>query len=204
MAALLALGFLPACGTPDTRATSRLTSAEFPVDLAPNLTQRVFVPRSSSAVDIYLTDLDPQALTRALADPADPTTGTIIHIHMFVQPRPGRTPIDATALSATVRYLVLAKGQAGVYDGGGFLLPESRPTGPTFAAAMLNATVRLEARTPGFIDRVGRATLELDFRAARDEPAAELIERVARRFAFRATVTNAEEKPEGPVPLGRP
>ncbi|MEM1183785.1 MAG: hypothetical protein AAGI53_02175 [Planctomycetota bacterium] len=182
----LGLSTLGACSGPSTRAESRLISAEFPVDLAPELPHRVYIPRTQSSADIYLTDLDPQALARALADPTDPITGTIIHLHLFVRPKPGRTPIDDTALSATVRYIVLAKGQAGIYDGGGFLLPEQRPGGDRFEATMLDASVRLSSKTEGFIDRIGRGALELEFKAERNEPSAELIARVAGRYAHRS------------------
>ena len=191
MALIFALA-LPACGA-KTKADARLVSAQFPVDLAPDLTTRVYSPRNDSSADIYLTDLDQQALTRALADPADPTTGTIVHLHMFVRPRPGKTPIDATALSATVRYLVLARGQAGVYDGGGFLLPEGTPGRETFSASVPSATVRLAALTPAFVDRVGRGDLRIRFKAERDEPTADLIARVADRFAARAIATTDED-----------
>ncbi|MEM7756130.1 MAG: hypothetical protein AAF297_10905 [Planctomycetota bacterium] len=192
VALALALFALPACGTPPTKAENRLASTAFPVDLAPNLTRRVYSPRTESSADVYLTDLSPQALTRALSDPADPTTGTIVHVHLFIRPQPGRTPIEETALSATIRYVILARGQAGVYDGGGFLLPEGKPGGDRFEGTMLDASVRLSAATPGFIDRIGRGSLELDFRAERDEPASELIRRVADRFAFRAIQTSRE------------
>lgn len=197
--ALTALVFLPGCLSLrwGGLGEGRLESAEFPVDLEPDLPVRVYEPIDESSADIFLTDLTNDEIIAALADPAAGTTGTIIYAHMFVRPRPGRTPIDTTAISVTVRYILLARGSVGVYDGGGFLLPTGKPGREYFAGRIPDADLRLAATTPGFVDRIGRGELSLRFRARRDPETVDLIRRLADRAFRRAepVPTTTDEAP---------
>jgi hypothetical protein len=105
---------------------------------------------------------------------------------MFVKPRPGSTPIADTACTSTVRYIVLADGRVGVYGGGGFLFPKGKTDGSTFSGSMDDATVRLVASGPGFIDRIGAGVLDVGFKSRRDDELAGLLARTADRLALSA------------------
>jgi hypothetical protein len=139
---------------------------------APRLPLAVYSSPDSTTADIFLTDLT--------EDELDPTSdlsglsGRIVSLHLFVVPLPGTTPLDPTACSVTVRHIVLAKGNFGVYSGGGFLNP-SRAGGQDLAGHIQGATLRLTGKTPGFADKLGPATLDATFTASREEGLARRI-----------------------------
>ncbi|MEL7483875.1 MAG: hypothetical protein AAFN41_05920 [Planctomycetota bacterium] len=181
--ALLALT-LTACGH-HARVTVTPTSPNTPTNarLAPSLTTRAYTYEDENTVHIYLSDLSPEAL----ADPdtasqaADQLVGHIVHIHMFIRPNPGRTPIEPDALNASIRHAILAPNNAtGIYAGGGFLLPKSRASSGTFKGTIAKGTLRLEAATPSFTDALGPASLRATFDIPNDD---ELAAKLAARLA---------------------
>ena len=186
------LASLSGCGALSffSSTSGEFVSDEQPHRLSPRLTTRLFDYEDNNTADIVLSDLDAETLTDA--DAWQTTTGQIIHARMFVQPRPGRTPIEKTACTVTLRYVVLAgDGEYGLYAGGGFLIPDGAPDGNRFSGSIHNATLRLVSATPGFKDLIGRGTLGIDFRARRDEDAVRRATRNADFLAFGALPTDA-------------
>jgi hypothetical protein len=132
----------------------------------------VYSSPDTTTADIYLTDLASGAL-----DPATPLaelSGRIVHLHLFVVPLAGSTPMRDTACSVTVRHIVMAKGSIGVYSGGGYLNP-SVAHGSDLAGTVRGATLRLTGAAGAFKDRLGPATLEARFTAQRDEATARQV-----------------------------
>ncbi|MEM7630318.1 MAG: hypothetical protein AAF356_13010 [Planctomycetota bacterium] len=163
------------------RGEAELRSMTEPVLLSPSLPVRAYVALDKREADVYLTDLSDDQLTRFFDDDASWATfeGQIVHVRMFIQPRAGRTPIEPTAISATVRYAIMSNGSIGVYAGAGFCLPRSDPGGNSFAASLTGADVRLARATPDFVDLLGPARLSVDFNAPNNpELAATLRERL--------------------------
>jgi hypothetical protein len=155
-----------------TDSSVRVRSEQSAVMDAPRLPLAVYASPDSTTADIYLTDLTEEDLDPA-ADLAG-LSGRIVSLHLFVVPLAGTTPLDPTACSVTVRHIVLAKGNIGVYSGGGFLNP-SRAGGQDLAGHIEGATLRLTGKTPGFVDKLGPATLDATFKAAREEGLARRI-----------------------------
>ena len=147
---------------------------------APGPTARLQVQQQTAifrerdgAIDVIVTDLSREALRAVSRGEAGATdTGVILHAHMFFEPHAGRTPIDFTASNTAFSMLVLAGAQAGVYGGGGFILPDRMSLG-AFSARTRNATLRLVARSDGFVDQLGSGELQGRVRASED---AELTE----------------------------
>ncbi len=128
---------------------------------------RAFSAQDRNTADFYLTDL-PLAAADAKADLAS-LTGTLVHVHLFVRPQPGETPIADEACSFTVRQAVFANGQFGVYSGGGFFTPAKDLGESTNGGTFRGATLRLTHSTPGFDDRLGPSEMNGSFRAGRDD-----------------------------------
>lgn len=120
-----------------------------------------------NTADVYLTDLPGEALDPA-ADLAG-VSGQFIHIHLFLTPKAGSTPIDSTACSASVRHVVIADGRIGVYGGGGFLSPNTSPGDRVLTGRLSDATLRLVSASPEFGDRLGPSKLDCAFRAPLDQ-----------------------------------
>lgn len=157
-----------------------LASQVAPPRLPLNLPTRVFVPSDSGVADVYLTDL-PRDLLASGGDLSG-ASGTIVHLHVFTIPSAGDTPIATTATSASARVLVLAKGQAGLYAGGGFFTTgddESDVKGKasTFTGSVRGATLYLTHATPGFDDALGPSTLSGALDSSRNSETADAIAR---------------------------
>ncbi len=148
------------------RSSVELTAIDGRGALRPSLPTRIYRFVDDNTADIILTDLSLEDLTN---DSAMPVSGQIVHVQLFIRPRPGRTPIERTACSASLRYAVLARGEAGIYAGAGFLVPESVPGGSFFGGSMTRSPVRLVRATAQFVDQLGPAEADVSFIAKRDD-----------------------------------
>lgn len=162
----------------------------------------------ASTADLYFTDLGEESLR--VGAPLDGVSGTIVHIHLFAIPKAGKTPIDRTASTATVRTLVIAQGHIGVYGGGGFMMPSGTPGGRTFGGSIAAASIRLTGTTPGFEDRIGAGEFSASVAAPLDDATAR---RVAARLEELVRYTSPisigdgspepeEESLETPIDIG--
>ncbi|MBC7773046.1 MAG: hypothetical protein H7210_11160 [Pyrinomonadaceae bacterium] len=139
----------------------------------PEMTVFAYVPTDRNTVDVYLSDI---AASR-LSDPTDTlagVSGNIFHLHIFLMPEAGQTPIDSSACNFTVRHVVLTgssePGQGiGIYGGGGFCLPDSSPGDRIFDGSLREATMRLARVGPGFADRLGASRMTGSFSAPRND-----------------------------------
>jgi hypothetical protein len=143
--------------------------------VAPQLRTAVFRRAGPNTVDVYLTNLSRRDLD-PLAD-LSIVSGHIVHMHMFLAPSPGKTPIATTATNTTVRHLIVSRGVVGVYEGAGFLLPGFSAGAEEFRGALRSASLRLLRADPGFADPLGAAEFSATMHAAEDPAKAELIAR---------------------------
>jgi hypothetical protein len=156
-----------------TDSTLRVKSVAGPVQDVPNLPISAYWASDPNTADLYLTDLDSSQLDRGTD--LSKVSGRILHIHMFIAPLAGSTPIASSACSVTVRHVVLAQGALGVYSGGGFMLPSGHPGDATFGGTISDATLRLTGKTVTFNDRLGPATLSASIATRHDESLAKRI-----------------------------
>jgi hypothetical protein len=157
--------------------STRLVSLDQSGKLEPHLPTLVYTPSGDTGADVYLTNLPRDALARG----ADLTgvSGHLIHVNMFLTPRPGRTPIDAAASNASIRWIVIADGEVGIYTGGGFVLPSAPPGNSSFGATVKRASLEIGIHTARFVDPLGPSRMQASFRAPRDES---LARHLAARF----------------------
>jgi len=154
--AILALApFLSACASftnPTGSSTIEFASNTTGAAVKPRITLRVYSTDDPTSADIYLTDLPALADPSVTSDALSRATGHLIHIHMFIVPKAGKTPIEYTAANTTITHIILADGAMGVYRGGGFLLPSGKPGRSSFGGKMAQATLRPVSATSGFVD----------------------------------------------------
>ncbi|MEM9372689.1 MAG: hypothetical protein AAGA55_03515 [Planctomycetota bacterium] len=152
-----------------------------------DLPNRAAAVRDQNTADVYLTDLSDQTLDLiARGEAGSEISGTIVEIHIFLNPKPGKTPIESTAASATIRTVILSRGQVGVYDGAGFLAPGRSLEKGSADGRVEGAQVRLSRSTGGFQDLLGPARIDLNFDAPGDDEAANRIARVVRALSAAA------------------
>jgi len=182
---MLFLAGLPACSR-ITRPGGDLEihSLQSPATLTPAIRTACYRRIDSGSADLYFSDLPESRLADADDDLAG-ASGSILQIHLFLEPSAGNTPIDDTACNAIVRHVVLAQGAAttgaaaevvGVYGGGGFFYPSGSVGDEVFGGSIRDGTHRLTASTPGFKDLLGPASLEGKLVAARDDDLALAIQ----------------------------
>jgi len=198
---LFATMLLAACSVVPPAFTGSRSSVEVDsqvsdTGLRPQLPIRLYRFIDKNSADVILTDIPLERLTDKSKAPP---TGHIVHVQLFLNPRPGRTPIEQTACSATVQHLILARGQVGVYTGAGFLIPDGPPGDRYFGGSISSAHLRLTKATEQFVDRLGPSRGYFSFVAQRDDEAVEqmlsIIERLA-EAAAPADPTNTSENPE--------
>ncbi len=156
-------------GTLSSESTSTLFKAKLPT--------RAYSTEDKNTADIYLTDLSDEDLTNFFQSDQSwqSLSGSIVHVHLFLNPKPGKTPIEPTAANATVRYIILVDGQIGVYDGAGFLLPSKKIGKKSLGGTLRNAPAMLTRKTNNFNDILGVTRIDLSFSAKLDEPKADAL-----------------------------
>ncbi len=161
---------LSGCGA---RATASLESAAGSGRLSTHFTTAVYAPVDTTTADIYFTDLPPERW-HPDADLAG-VSGSLVHLHLFLAPRAGRTPIADTASNVVVRYLAISRGEVGVYSGGGFLRVSGSPGDDFFGGTVRGASATLTRASAGFRDALGASTLTAQISAAKDERNARVL-----------------------------
>jgi hypothetical protein len=114
------------------------------------------------------------------------TDGLYFHIDVLWIPKPGSTPMDSAATNATVRLVVVASGEVGVYGGSGYVLPASDPGDDEFGVKLRRSTLSLQEATDGFLDLLTPGEVTGTVLAKRDDASARLLHYAASQF-----VTNA-------------
>ncbi|MFG0292111.1 MAG: hypothetical protein ACF8MJ_03040 [Phycisphaerales bacterium JB050] len=163
---------LPGCGgggmLTGGPGSLRIVSTTQPTRLDASFRTAVYAYSDENTADLYFTDLTPEQL-QALATGQSvgataPDGAQLLHVHLFLTPRAGRTPIEFTASNVTLTHYVLVGEEVGVYGGGGFLLPSRmftrEPGNDRFGGQMREATLRFLNGTSGFEDRLGSTTVD--------------------------------------------
>lgn len=139
--------------------------------LVPALPTGVYRWTDANSADLLLTDL-PLARLIDENDSLSDASGVIVHVHLFLVPAAGKTPIDASACNVAVRQFVISSGAVGIYGGGGFMYPSGTPGDATFGGELVEGSVRLVRATPNFDDLLGPSTASGSVRANLDQNAA--------------------------------
>ena len=167
----LVLGGLGGCqSTPFAPQTYTLRSLGEGRGVQPIFTTSVYAYEDENTVDIYMTDLDMRRLNAG-----EGLAGHMVHLHLFIRPRVGRTPFQDTAMTATLTHVIVASGDVGVYVGGGFFNPASRAGAKAFSGSIEGGSVRLDRSTPGFRDLLGASLVNASVRARLDPQQAEAL-----------------------------
>ena len=114
---------------------------------------------------------------------AEPPRGDafVLHAQLLWVPKPGTTPIDPTATNVTLRWIVFAGGEVGVYGGAGFCWPDGEIGEDPVTLDIEASTLSLIASTPDFVDQASPASISGRFRAPyRPAAALEMRQRVSR------------------------
>ncbi len=187
MIALLAMGSAAAacaagCSLGRATATLRAESlGEDPVYLKCDYTHVVYARLESTETSFFLTDIPLEDLLAG-----NVTTGIVVHLDLLWQPSAGNTPMDRSATNVSVRYIVFADGEVGIYGGAGFAMPRGKLGKGAMSLSLRDASMTLLDSTDGFVDLLSPARLTGTVTAGLDEKRARQI-----AYALNQIVTNA-------------
>lgn len=130
-----------------------------------------------SETSIVLSDHPLESLRQA-----PPRTGQILHAQVLWVPKPGTTPVAATATNVTLRWVVFSEGEVGVYGGAGFCWPSGRSGRDPIRIAIDGSTLSLIAATEGFVDLVSPAAITGTISAPYEPSEALQLRQIASQF----------------------
>ena len=120
-------------------------------------------------------------------------TAQILYAALLWRPKPGQTPLDPTATNVSLEYVILSRGEMGVYGGGGFARPLGDPGDPELGLAIESSTLRLIRATAGFVDRLGHTRVTGVLRAERQPALARRMRQAVDALERRAFQTATTE-----------
>lgn len=184
-ALILAAGTLSGCGLfKGTAGAIEVRSlSDDPVTLASDFTTGLFTydEDTGAGASFMLTDVPLDDLFAGKV-----SSGQILHVQVLWIPLAGSTPMDASATNASIRYVVVADGEVGVYSGAGFAMPLDDLNDKRVTISLRDATLQLQDSTAGFNDLLSPANLSGNFKTQRDDRRARQMNRAASQL-----VTNA-------------
>jgi hypothetical protein len=111
--------------------------------------------------------------------------GQIMHVTLLWQPKAGSTPIEDSATNVSIRHVIIADGEVGLYGGAGYA-DASRAGRPRVRIAIRDATVRLLESTEAFHDPLSPAGVSGTFTAELDPKLTRRLQRAASQLLTNA------------------
>lgn len=135
----------------------------------------------AAQISYYATDIPLEELAAG-----GKLNGQVVNIQVLWEPKPGMTPIEPTTTNASIRLVVFAEGEVGVYGGGGFAWLRGSAEEGDMGLLLTGSNLSLIARTKNFVDLLSPAEMLGTVQANKDDAKALAIRRVASQ-----AVTNA-------------
>jgi len=152
------------CSSPAVTGSLQVRSlGDRPALLATDFRAAVFAHDPHAETSFWLSDVPARDLLDGRIG-----QGQIVHIELLWVPKAGSTPMDSSATNASIRYVVIAGGEVGIYVGAGFVQPLGPLDRPSVAISVRDASLRLAEATAGFRDVLGPAQLSGRFSSRRD------------------------------------
>lgn len=126
---------------------------------------------------LWMTDIAANELQSG-----DVPEGQILHVELLFEPRAGWTPIDSTATNLAIRYILIADGEVGIYEGGGFGYPIGTGRSSSMTLRIDEATMQLSRSTVGFVDLLSPAELNGTFSGPCNTTEVERIRNVVNQY----------------------
>ena len=170
------------CGTVGEVGALELTSlGGASRTLRPSLGTGTYAQEAAQS-SFILSDVDFSTL-----ESGTPVFGYVLHVNLLWIPKAGRTAVDPTATNTSIRLVVLAGTELGVYGGGGFAWPGGDLGEPEFTLELVGSNMSLIACTPGFQDLMSPASLTGTLTTTLDDAATRRMRRSASQYVTNAT-----------------
>lgn len=164
---LLAISLLTLSACVSARPSGSLRAVSLgndPVYLPAEYVTAVYGDHDSAETSFILADVPVAQLLSGEVDCAN-----IVHLDLLWSPEPGATPMDRSATNVSIRYIVFADGEVGVYGGAGFALPHGKTGRQRLTLSLRDASMTLLDSSDGFVDLLSPARLDGKFTADLDD-----------------------------------
>ncbi len=157
------------CAAPPGGSVQARSLGDRPVVLHSRFVAAFYTHDPTAETSFFLSDVPLEALRAG-----EVTEGQVLHVELLWEPKPGATPMDSSATNASIRHIVIAGGEVGVYGGAGFASPRGKPGKPRLTISLRDASLTLLEASAGFTDLLsparltGRFTAVLDPRKSRE------------------------------------
>ena len=180
---LVTLATLAGCkaGTATTASLVAESLGTSPVVLPCEYLTAFYAHDEATETMFFLTDVPADELLSGTV-----TRGSVVHLDLLWSPKPGSTPMDSSATNVSIRFVVFADGEVGVYGGAGFALPDGKAGEATLGLELRDASLTLLDSTEGFVDLLSPARLTGQLTARLNEKRTQQM-----RFVVSQLVTNA-------------
>jgi hypothetical protein len=152
-----------------------------PVVLPGNYVTAIYADHDSTQTSFFLADVP---ISEILS--GEVTRGSVVHLDLLWVPQAGSTPMDSSATNVSIRLVVFADGELGVYGGAGFALPKGKAGADTMGLELRDASLTLLESTERFVDLLSPARLTGRVTARLNEQRTRQM-----RYAVNQLVTNA-------------
>ncbi len=125
-----------------------------------------------------------RAVGRAVQDTKQGITTQYLCVHIFWQPKPGKTPADSTTTDALLEYVVATSSGVAVYTGTGFAYPQKALDG-SLDIALESGRLRLQSHSGDLDDLFGNTQISGRLTARNDPGTAATLIREAELLASR-------------------
>ena len=179
---IVTLAALAGCAAGGSSGSLRAESlGASPVVLSCDYVTAFYAARKGATTSFFLADVPLNELLSG-----EMTRGNVVHLDLLWVPKAGNTPMDSSATNVSIRFVVFADGELGVYGGAGFALPDGEAGAATLGLELRDASLTLLDSTDGFVDLLSPARLTGRVTARLSE------ERMRQmRYAVSQLVTNA-------------
>jgi hypothetical protein len=158
-----------------------------PLRIQSQRTAKPIAPAFDQSYYYFDRDQDLFFVMRSATATAGKTEDQVLTIRVFWKPRGGVTTLNASAINATFRYVIMTPDALGMYEGAGFVRLTSDPGESTFEARIVDADMRLTQASNSFVDTLGRARITGTFSAAYDDAkAVDMLQTAQQEFFARS------------------
>lgn len=171
------LAFAGGCSVTPGGSVSTVGSGDRAVRLDSAFENGTFAIESAQTTVVF-SDIPYDELARGTAQ-----NGQFLHIEVLWRPKAGKTPIDSTATNLSIRLVVVAKGEIGIYGGGGFgWITDGTEDDDRIGIEITGSNLSLLDKTKGFVDLLSPAAMTGELGAMKNPENARATRRAASQF----------------------
>lgn len=186
------------CGAPQSPSGKKIS------DLTIRSIEHEGVSLTGKFKNGYYAYHDDNRMTLVLFEGDEASPQQVLIVRMLWLPRGSKTPVNPNATNAAIKQIIFAgenREIVGIYGGGGYYYPKSKPGKDHVKGAIWDGSMELLHASRDFADRLGRVQIDGNLKVTRDDEKVaatlkQLEEELAQKIGYKVMVqrdVNADE-----------